>query len=430
MMLAVAETMAVQVVFAALVVTQLLHATSVAANQLKVGLYNEIPDLGGDELASYKSMIEDGFSRNSPGNMVDAVVDKAQYTPYGDLKKYLEEDEFDLLEIDTATLSQLVEDNLVLEVPRNEIPEYTLPAALDAVRMNRHLYAYPTLACGNFLVGLTPGSEDACPLRDGRVSYDNFHHKIKHCTKDLLPGSNYRRIFGGKMNGKYGWYLPFLYLDGYIDVHGPASVEKAVDEVTNGILDLEVCRHLRWCIHQCNDKDDKVPNKCYKKFEGSYVEDSNNVYTDIANNETMFFFGFSEKVAEIETVAGISPYAAISGPLGELNHLLQFTDALVINKARWESASQEKKNAIKAFCQYFLGVNLRRQISLGEDLTPPQTRYLLQASESFYSVPAVAKNVLYQDYYWLLKRAVAAPSLSDYQKERMQEVLSTECVAH
>ncbi len=96
-MLAVAETMAMRVVFAALVVTQLLHATSVAANQLKVGLYNEIPDLGGDELASYKSMIEDGFSRNSPGNIVDAVVGKAQYAPYGELKKYLEEDEFDLL---------------------------------------------------------------------------------------------------------------------------------------------------------------------------------------------------------------------------------------------------------------------------------------------------------------------------------------------
>ena len=41
--------------------------------QLKVGLYNEIPDLQRDGLASLKQMVEEGF--NNEDHTVDAVVD-------------------------------------------------------------------------------------------------------------------------------------------------------------------------------------------------------------------------------------------------------------------------------------------------------------------------------------------------------------------
>ena len=115
----------------------------------------------------------------------------------------------------------------------------------------------------------------------------------------------------------------------------------------------------------------------------------------------------------------------ISGPLGEVNNLLMFTDALVINKARWMAADEEKKKAIIAFVQYFLSTSLRYDIAMGADLKPHRVRYLLQATEEFY---CITDNIIYQDLFWSLSRAVAVLSLTLYQKYEMREVLTRLCV--
>ncbi len=332
-------------------------------------------------------------------------------------------------------MRQLVEQGLVLQVSTDTLPQLpadTLSAAADAVRVNGHVYAYPTLVCGNFLLGLNPpGSNATCQLGRAKASYDDYHQVMSECQAEILPGSPYKRVLGGKMNDAYGWYLPFLYIDGYIDAHELASVAWIVDRVMKGKINRAVCRKLNWHIDLCKDNETNKPNKCYDDFPGSYVQSSDNVYTDIDNQETAFFFGFSEKVAAIieRTIdPNVVPYAAISVPLGEANHLLQFTDALVVNKARWDAANEERRNAIKAFVNYFLEIDLRKKIALGKDLDPPQNRYLLQARENFYHMTDVAANPVYQDLYWSLKKAVAAPSLSDHEKERMLKVLSRKCI--
>jgi len=48
------------------------------------------------------------------------------------------------------------------------------------------------------------------------------------------------------MNDDLGWYLPFMYLDGYIDQHGPFSVAKGVADVVKGVVDEELCFRLSW----------------------------------------------------------------------------------------------------------------------------------------------------------------------------------------
>ena len=388
-----------------------------SAVELKVGIYNEIPDLANDGLASYKAMIEGGF--NNDDHTVDAVVDKDQYSPYGILTDYLSEDGFDLIEMDTANLREVVERDLLIEIPTN-LPDDILPAAESAVTINRHLYAYPTLVCGNFLIGLTP---DTCPLRDARVDYNAFFHTMEEC---ILPSRyDWERLLGGKMNDESGWYLPYLYIDGYIDIHGSESVEKAVDDVVRGVVDPILCERLSWYISCCSDNNGEGRNKCYYNFPGSYVSSSSNVYRDVQNYATYFYFGFSEKLAQIEQDSDRISYAAISGPLGEVNYLLQFTDALVINRARWMAADEEKRNAITAFVQYFLSNSLRQQIAMGADLKPPRARYLLQATKTFYQM---TDNIIYQDLFWSLSRAVAAPSLTSYQKKEMEQVLTRLCV--
>ena len=405
-----------------LLFVQLLSLTS--AVELKVGIYNEIPDLGNDHLASYKAMIQKGFSDATQSiHTVDAVVDKTKYSPYdGKLKEHLSaEHGFDLIEMDTAMLKEVVEEDLVKEV--DSLPDDIMPAAASAVQINGHLYGYPTLVCGNFLIGLTPGTVQNCPLKESRADFTSFKLMIEKCESSLLLNHPSReRILGGKMNDKSGWYLPFLYLDGYIDIHGFESAAIAVDEVIKGVVDPQLCERLSWYISCCDAKSGGVENKC---FTGSYVADSDNVYADINSGETVFFYGFSEKLGQIKRDTSRQSYTALAVPLGNLNNLLQFTDALVINQARWEQANEEKKNAIMSFVNYFLSLNLRSKIAMGEDLPQPQVRYLLQANDKFYQD---TNDPIYKDLYWSLKRAVASPSLTDYQKKIMQQVLTQRCV--
>ena len=82
------------------------------AVKIRVGLYNYIPDLNGDKLQSYKKLVEEGFASDS--YTVEAVVDGNKYSPYGKLDEYLVN--FDLIEIDTATLAQVAQKGLIKEV--------------------------------------------------------------------------------------------------------------------------------------------------------------------------------------------------------------------------------------------------------------------------------------------------------------------------
>ena len=390
-----------------------------ASIDLKVGLYNEIPDLQCDKLASYKSMIEQGF--NNEDHTVNAVVNKADYSPYDDkLDKYLKD--FDLIEIDTATLATIL--GHIMDISEVvEMPGDTLVTAKSAVQVGNQYFGYPTLACGYFIIGLSPSNEQSCPLRNSRDNFQNFKSTIEKCTSNLIPCfGTYERIVGGKMNDAYGWYLPFLYLDAYIDIHGKQSINKAVEELKNKIVDQSVCENLQWFIKLCAHGNDPV-NKCYQRdVTGSYVKDKYNVIKDIKNEKTMFFFGFSEITAKVMRDADVTPYSATSWPLGPSNYMLQFTDALVVSKVAWEKATEEKQNAIREFVKYFTGPGLRRKIALGEDLSPPRNRYLLQANEEFYES---VDDPIYQDLFWQLQRSVAVPS---FDTKSVQALLEKECI--
>ena len=152
----------------------LLFSVCVAV-QLKVGIYNEIPDLNNDQLASYKNLIESGF--NNQDHTVDAVVNPSQYSPYcGNLENYLSADGFDLIEIDTADLHSVYEKGLIIEVP-SSLPTDLLQSAVSAVVINGRVYAYPTLVCGNFLISLTP-KFPTCNILQGQSGYTEFYNAM------------------------------------------------------------------------------------------------------------------------------------------------------------------------------------------------------------------------------------------------------------
>ena len=68
-------------------------------------------------------------------------------------------------------------------------------------------------SCCEFIIQLTPDYK-RCNLRVARADYYTFYGVMETCkTVDAWD-----RMLGGKMNDKYGWYLPFIYIDGYIDI--------------------------------------------------------------------------------------------------------------------------------------------------------------------------------------------------------------------
>ena len=404
-----------------------LLVSTAAAVQLKVGLYNSIPDLQKDGFKSYEDMVENGYEYGD--HSVDIIANPALYSPYGNLTRYLLEEDFDLIEIDTATLKSVVPDYVMDVSQVAPIPSDTLPVAVEAVRHGNNHYGYPTLVCGNFIVGLSPaGNENNCPLRQAHNNYDLLKSVIKFCENNIITTSTYRILFGGRMNGNSGWYLPILYLDGYVDIHGKNSITAAVDDVVkNRIVDSIVCDRLQWFISQCKNPV-TLENKCFQDIPNGYVTNETNIYEDIKKKKTAFLFGFSELTAQVQQDAHVVPYAAISWPLGKEDPgaMLQFTDALVVNKKLWQNATTVKKAAIRAFIDYFTGLPLRTNNALGQDLKPQRDRYLLQANKNFYKL--VSHIPLYADIYWELTRAVALPALTEVDRKVMQNVLEEKCI--
>ncbi len=201
------------------------------------------------------------------------------------------------------------------------------------------------------------------------------------------------------------------------DVYGTDSIPTALSELKSGTISEEVCNKLRLFTSCTRDGN----NYCTQKFPGSYVDSSSNIYNDINDGKTVFFFGFSEKIGLVKR----RPYFALSWPFSnsrESNYMLQFTDTLVVNRAKWLTASEDKKNAIRQFIIYYTGLELRRKIGLGEDLTPQRNRYLLQALKTFYTDTT---NSIYQQLYVELQKSVA---ISTNDRIKFKQILDKRCL--
>lgn len=98
----------------------------------------------------------------------------------------------------------------------------------------------------------------------------------------------------GKINDNDGWYLPYIYLDGYIDKHGKSSLAKAVEELEGekGVVDSALCEELRWFIGLCQTQD-KDENKCK---DGSMS--TSDIQESIINRIAVVMFSFSEKLSK------------------------------------------------------------------------------------------------------------------------------------
>lgn len=304
------------------------------------------------------------------------------------------------------------------------IEEDMFPAAVKAMSMGETIYGYPTLLCGNLVTSIGPVTTDRCPINKGTAPLDEYKNALRECKHNFITdASSFNTLLIGKMN-EGGWYLPYIYLDGYIDRHGESSLQQAIEELENNIVDEDLCHELNWFLNLCNDQTTNE-NKCK---DGSVS--SSEAQESIVNKESVLMFSFSEKLAEVlKRVVDVSrdPQALASVPLGHRNILLQFTDGLVVSKERWMAHNEEKRDAITKFMQFFASPSFRYKIAYGVDLNKPQVRYLLMPNKDFYKFPSpAAYDPIYRDASQFLKYAVPAPALED--KEAIHSLLLEKCV--
>ena len=306
---------------------------------LKIGLYNKIPDINNDNLTSYSEFISAEWRKHHPNIELQLSVKPDQYDPYGDLEKYLGYGEmsFDLIETDMANYKELK--GKVLEI-RKEVdikPDEFFKATIDAVKDNEKYLGYPTLACGNFIIETQNDTEQDVELE--KYKYGDFLASIT-LAKFM---SKHKRLIGGTIDDSDGWYLPFIYLDGVIDIKGPGSLRKEIKNVMDNNPDQTMVQRLKTFF------------VFFKDSLGEF-DKNDKIIQHVADRKNGYFFGFSETLSEIIKVAGdkrIRATKAIVPPFGEDNFMLVFTDALVINKIRFMFASQAKKKALKDFAKFF-----------------------------------------------------------------------------
>ena len=311
---------------------------------------------------------------------------------------------------------------------KGTINDDMFPAAVQAMTVDETIYGYPTLLCGNLVTSIGPVSTEDCPMNIGTASQKDYKDALERCQTNFInpeKPNSFNVLLFGKMSDEDGWYLPYIYLDGYIDKHGESSLKQAVQDLEQGNVDHDVCEELRWFFGLCKSITDDA-NKCK---QGSVS--SGSIQDSIVDHKSVLMFSFSEKLANVLKSANDDqrgPQALASVPLSDQNNLLlQFTDGLVVSKKRWAEHEEDKRDAIKQFMRFFSSPTFRYKLAYGVDLKQPQVRYLLMPNKDFYQSPSPAAfDPIYGNARKFLDKAVPAPALKN--KKDIQKLLNEECL--
>lgn len=393
---------------------------------LKIGLYNYLPDLADDQLESYRLFVKSKWIAKNPNIDVELHVNWKTYDPYGDLDVYLGDGDnsFDLIETDMVRAPELI--GKVLEMNEKtmndtvDIENY-FEANIDSVRYGKNYFGFPTLTCGNFITQLQKDGESFIELNDR--NYKEFISSLRN-AKDAsvsnqtcgLPrskcsNSKFIRLLSGKINDTDGdgWYLPYIYLDAFMDTKGGEQLGKEIQNVLNEKPNAEVIQQLKTFFGFFRDN-------C-----GAF--DQVDIIDDVVAREGGHYFGFSESLSKIlkkSKYVNMKVRKVFTPPFGESNHALLYTDALVINKKKFKNADMDTRKAVIEFVKFFTSDSFRREFVMGENLKPNRVLYLLVPNKNFYKETS---NPVYKTYSNILEKGINAPELYENDRKKMQSIL-------
>ena len=393
---------------------------------LRIAIYPYIPDLAGDDLKSLTDFIEKEYKKFRHYDVDIEVTNKMD--PY-DLDKmdktYLNPDGYDVLEVDTILLGDIVKTGKVL--PLDSIfagnDDIYAPTAVESAKLGGKLYAVPTLQCANFLTELSDIKKPPqTPILQDWTSYSEMK-----MVMDPAYASGVRLV--GDFTGSFG--LPMFYLDGYIDKNGPKTVYDGI--ASQPASDPALISNMKhFTGYGSIDGKNPTTNGTYHGDAGS-----TKMINDIVDSDHVFMRSYSEILGRVRKASALKDKRKrvlniVSAPLDEANYLLTYTDAVIVNRSRYD-VSPERAKAIQDFVFFYTALQLRTQYALGADLPEhieglpkedTRPRYVLPARKDFYSQEVITNDPYYPMFHKALQRSVAAPNHDFYdQKNRLNTEL-------
>lgn len=383
-------------------------STQAIRRQLRVALYPYIP-----QKAEMYWRLETEFENAHPDIDLRYVDLGADYYG-GQLLESLKSNMADVFEVDTVFLRDLVDANLVEELPPGTflLNDTYLPVAVNASMLDGKVYGIPHWVCGNFLFFRKDDPE--------RARFE------KTATLDTLE-----RILGRPFSQEQGLLVDLQgkstlgekYLDAVLDTY--QTPDEALKHVSSSSPDAGSIRSL---------------NRLFSLCPGGLCDSEKHHNSDqfyarqFAHRRARVLIGYSERmyyvvdeylngVREDEVAVGTITFSwndttktynpigaydidAISAPLSDVgSKMLAWVDVLSIRKGM---DSQTRKDA-SILIEFFNSEEFTSSLLIPEYGTAP--RYLLPARSSLYSNRSLLQVApIYTRFYEIMRHSVALTS--------------------
>ena len=214
-----------------------------------------------------------------------------------------------------------------------------------------------------------------------------------------------------------------FYLEGYLDNHNGKGALEGMDAP----LKADLIKALKEFIAYGNLPREKGSEHANDTFR---TQRHNELILEVVNSKHTLMYGYSENIGETLLKASVKDrrkrtLAIVSPPFGDSNHLLTYTNAVVVNKHKF--VDPQKAAVIKKFVKFYTSLSFRTSIAFGKDLVSPKyPRYVLPALKAFYSEAAASDGYYKELYRVLLEHSIPAPNCGLYSKRHdLQRKLKT-----
>lgn len=367
-------------------------AASSARTPFRAVLFPYIPDSSHDDFASLIATLESGFEAANPNVdltiVIDEQMDLYDYAPGGELSKLLGTgpEAAQVVELDTILMSTLVASGWVQPVGLANPGVYA--TAWQAATVSGVSYGVPTYLCTNVVYAFSE-------VIKGAANATNLLARLATIAPGVTP-------LVGVYKGS--WTLPSLYVDAWGDTNGTSNLQLGYELP----LQQQTMAFFPSVVNSCVTGG---KNPC---LDGTYDDDQ--VAARFATHQANGFIGYTESLFSIRSVDPSAPLPqVISDPIGGGTHPTLFVDALVFNPA----CTGDCLAIAQTFATYMSTVDVRSTIAFSLDGAPGTLpRYLLQASEAFYSVPPASQDPMYQAYAPITAAGRSFPN-TDFPEARL-----------
>lgn len=350
---------------------------------LRVAMFPYIPDSGADRYTSLVAYIERNFEQRYP--TIDLVLrplnPEDDFYDIDTLKGWLtssaEQEGYDIVEVDTVVLGDMVTAGLISPWPQASDSSDWYPVAARSVQINGATYGIPHLLCGYFLM---TRSKEAASAKN-----------VAELSRALMSIQNDAPDLVGNMVGS--WNMPSLFLDAWSDNHPRASAAYALHAPMDAdtLDDFGQFSSLCWYRGQ---------NPC---LDGTYDDDKQPALAAemFALGKADALFGYSERLFFVFSTASDDETILVSPlPMGKGKNPLLFTDAFVLRRDRPDKVEA----AARLFTDFMNSKEVQEVLLMSGDVSSTATpRYLLPATQSAFDAPRLKTDRVYQE----LKKAIA-----------------------